>query len=214
MRIAVINETSAGNRNADILAALEGRGHEVLNVGMTERGARPELSYIHTGLMTAILLHLNLVDFVVGGCGTGQGYLNSVMQYPGVFCVHILNDLDAWLFARINAGNCISLALNQGYGWAGEVNLRFIFDRLFTSELGAGYPLQRAAPQKEFRTKLMEVSEATHRTFPEIVNALPDDFLLPAIEYPAMKNLLQIESISDPVLRKAFTMRIHAPATR
>jgi ribose 5-phosphate isomerase RpiB len=142
-----MNETSAGHRNADILAALEGRGHEVLNVGMTERGARPELSYIHTGLMTAILLHLKLVDFVVGGCGTGQGYLNSVMQYPGVFCGHILNDLDAWLFAHINACSCISLTLNQRNGWAGEVNLRFIFDRLFSSELRAGYPLQRGTPQ-------------------------------------------------------------------
>jgi ribose 5-phosphate isomerase RpiB len=44
--------------------------------------------------MTAILLNLKRVDFVVGGCGTGQGYLNSAMQYPGVFCGHILNDLD------------------------------------------------------------------------------------------------------------------------
>ena len=34
MRIAVINETSAADRNADILAALEGRGHEVINAGM------------------------------------------------------------------------------------------------------------------------------------------------------------------------------------
>lgn len=55
---------------------------------------KPELSYRHTGLMTAILLNLKRVDFVVGGCGTGQGYLNSAMQYPGVFCGHILNDLD------------------------------------------------------------------------------------------------------------------------
>ena len=30
MKIAVINETSAADRNADIMAALEGRGHEIL----------------------------------------------------------------------------------------------------------------------------------------------------------------------------------------
>jgi ribose 5-phosphate isomerase RpiB len=212
MRIAVINETSAAHRNADILAALENRGHEIFNVGMTERGAHPELSYIHTGLMTAILLNLNLVDFVIGGCGTGQGYLNSALQYPGVFCGHILNDLDAWLFARINAGNCISLALNQGYGWAAEVNLSFIFDRLFSSEFGTGYPPQRAKPQQEFRTKLMDVSNAAHHTLPQIIDALPDDFVLPAIEYPAMKRLLQIESISDLLLRQALTRRVTADA--
>ncbi len=74
--------------------------------------------------MSALLLNLKAVDFVVGGCGTGLGYLNAVMQYPGVFCGHLLTPLDAFLFARINAGNCVSLALNQGYGWAGDVNLR------------------------------------------------------------------------------------------
>jgi len=114
MKIAVINEISAADRNADILKALEGRGHEVLNLGNTKSGEQPELLYIHTGLMSALLLQLKAVDFVIGGCGTGLGYLNSVMQYPGVFCGHLLSPLDAWLFARINAGNCVSLALNQG----------------------------------------------------------------------------------------------------
>jgi len=87
--------------------------------------------------MTAILLDLKRVDFIVGGCGTGQGYLTSAMQYPDVFCGHIRNDLDGWLFMQINAGNCISLALHQGYGWPAEVNLKFIFDRLFEVQPGA-----------------------------------------------------------------------------
>ena len=34
MKIAVINETSAADKNTDILAALDGRGHEVINAGM------------------------------------------------------------------------------------------------------------------------------------------------------------------------------------
>jgi ribose 5-phosphate isomerase RpiB len=208
MRIAVINETSAANRNADILTALQGRGQEIINAGMTVTGAKPELSYIHTGLMTAILLHLNRVDFVVGGCGTGQGYLNSAMQYPGVFCGHILNDLDAWLFMQINGGNCISLALHQGYGWAGDVNLRFIFDRLFSVERGAGYPAHRAVPQREYRNKLAQVSDVTHRPFAEIIRTLPDFAILPALEYPGMKELIDVDSIPDPVLKDAFLRRM------
>ena len=40
MRIAVVNETSAADKNADILAALDGRGHEVINAGMVKTGAR------------------------------------------------------------------------------------------------------------------------------------------------------------------------------
>lgn len=102
MKIAVINETSAAAKNADVLAALEGRGHEIINAGMTEPGATPEMTYIHTGLLSALLLNTGRVDFVVGGCGTGQGYLNSVLQYPNVGCGLIQTPLDAWLFGQID----------------------------------------------------------------------------------------------------------------
>ena len=207
MRIAVINETSAADKNKDILSALEGRGHEVINAGMSERGAQPELMYIQTGLISAILLHLKRVDFVVGGCGTGQGYLNSVMQYPGVFCGHILTALDAWLFTQINGGNCISLALNQGYGWAGDVNLRFIFDRIFSVEGGCGYPEHRQEPQRQARLTLEGISTVVHRTYTEIIDSLPDYVIQPALEYPGIKDLIDIDTISDEDLKAAFRRR-------
>ena len=101
MKIAVINEVSACDKNKDIMSALGGIEHEIINVGMTKKESKPELSYINTGLMAAMLLNLKRVDFVIGGCGTGQGFLNSVMQYPGIFCGHILTPLDAWLFIKI-----------------------------------------------------------------------------------------------------------------
>ena len=205
MKIAVINETSAADRNADILAALEGRGHTIINAGMTQNFAKPELTYIHTGLLAAILLNLNRVDFVVGGCGTGQGFLNSAMQYPGVFCGHILTPLDAWLFAQINGGNCISLALNQGFGWAADVNLRFIFDRLFSVESGAGYPPHRQASQRESRELLAGISVCTHRSLAEIITALPDQVVGPALTYPGIMELIDVDSIEDAPLRDAFS---------
>ena len=204
MRIAVVNETSAAHRNADILAALQGRGHDVVNAGMKESGARPELTYIHTGLIAALLLDLKRVDFVVGGCGTGQGFLNSVMQYPGVTCGHVRDGLDAWLFAQINGGNCISLALNQGYGWAGDVNLRFIFDRLFEKEFGAGYPPHRSESQRESRAVLRRVSEAAHRPFPEILAALPRDVVERAVTYPGMEALMDLSSPEGAGIRDAL----------
>jgi len=108
-RWTVVNETSAADRNADVLATPEDRGHEIFNVGMAKCGAEPELLYIHTGFTTAILLNLKRVDFVAGGCGTGQGYLNSEMQYPGAFCGLILDPLDAWLFTQINGGTASRL---------------------------------------------------------------------------------------------------------
>lgn len=208
MRIAVVNETSAADRNADILAALEGHGHQVINAGMTKNFAKPEITYIHTGLISAILLNLKRVDFVVGGCGTGQGYLNSVMQYPGVFCGHIIDALDAWLFAQINGGNCISLMLNQGYGWAADVNLKFIFDRIFSVEPGCGYPPHRQESQRESRETLERISSLTHRPFAEIIATLPDDVIRPAIDYPGIKDLIDVDSIEDEHLKAAFLERM------
>ncbi|MCX7027147.1 MAG: RpiB/LacA/LacB family sugar-phosphate isomerase [Spirochaetes bacterium] len=218
MRIAVINETSAADRNADILLALEGRGHEVFNCGMKKGGEAPELSYIHTGFLAALILAMGKVDFVIGGCGTGQGFLNAAMAYPGVSCGHILTPLDAWLFARINDGNCISLALNQGYGWAADVNLRLIFDELFSSERGSGYPKKRSEPQAFSRRLITQVSAITHHSFQDIVSSLPDEVALPALRYPGIFEFLldgikngNTGSSSDSysILARAVEARLH-----
>ena len=210
MIVAVINETSAADKNADILAALaqQDRNHTIVNAGMQKSGVKPELTYIHTGLLAALLLNLKRVDFVVGGCGTGQGFLNSVMQYPGVFCGHILNSLDAWLFMQINNGNCISLALNQGYGWAGDVNLRFIFDRLFSVERGGGYPAHRKESQQASRMSLTTISQVTHASFADIIRSLPDPVIRPVLDFPGILNLLDLDSIEDKPLKEALKARL------
>ena len=206
MKIAIINETSAADRNADILSAISDRGHEIINVGMKKSGEKPELQYIQTGFLSALLLNLKKVDLVVGGCGTGIGYMNAVMQYPSVFCGLILNPLDAWLFAQINAGNCISLALNQGYGWASGVNLRFIFDRFFEVEHGKGYPDSRRIPQADLRKKLKLISQISHHTMANIIQNLPEEIIRPALNYPGILEVIEIETIQDPDIRNAITM--------
>jgi ribose 5-phosphate isomerase RpiB len=214
MKIAVINETSAADRNADILAALEGRGYDLINAGMKKNGEKPELQYIHTGFIAAVLLNLKRVDLVVGGCGTGQGFLNSVMQYPGVFCGHILTPLDAWLFAQINDGNCISLMLNEGYGWASNVNLRFIFDSYFEPERGAGYPAPRKEPQAASRSMLKTISTTVHCSLIEILDLLPDEVVSPALSYPGIRELVSVETIEDENLRSAFKRHYGASTDR
>jgi ribose 5-phosphate isomerase RpiB len=202
MKITVINETSAADRNADILAALEGFGHTVINIGMKKNGEKPELTYIHTGLLAALMINTGAADLVVGGCGTGQGFLNSAMQYPGVFCGLISSPLDAWLFTQINGGNCISLPLNQGYGWAGDVNLRFIFERLFSVERGGGYPPHRKESQALSRELLTEVNRQAHRSLGEILTVLPESIVRPALDYPGVTELLRSQTKVDGTLRK------------
>ena len=209
MKIAIINETSAADKNKDILAALEGRDHTIINAGMTKTGANPELTYIHTGLLAAFLLNTKRVDFVVGGCGTGQGFLNSVMQYPNVFCGLISSPLEAWLFTQINGGNCISLPLNYGYGWAGDVNLKFVFDRIFSVEPGCGYPAHRREFQRQSRTTLSSISQKTHLPFSKIVSSLDDSIIKPALTYPGVIELLDIDTLEDEELSELLKVNIH-----
>ena len=208
MKIAVINETSAADKNKDIIAALEGRGHEIINAGMTQSGAKPELTYIHTGFMAALLLNAKRVDMVVGGCGTGQGFLNAVMQFPKVVCGHIITPLDAWLYTQINGGNCVSLMLNQGYGWASEQNLKFIFDALFSVESGSGYPEHRKESQKQSRQLINTISCITHQSMAHIIQALPDDVIQPALHYPGFLDILDVKTLEDEALKNAMQMRM------
>ncbi len=172
MRLGVVTESSTAERNSVVVECLKGRGHEIINLGMSSPEDTPSMNYMHTSFMAAALLNLNIVDFIVGGCGTGQGFGIAVNKYPGVFCGHIVSPLDAWLFSQINAGNAISLMLNQGYGWAGEIQLRFIFDRLFEKEMGLGFPEYRKEIQRTAREVLQEASGAIARSFGDIVKGL------------------------------------------
>lgn len=207
MKIAVINETSAGDRNKDIIAALDGFGHEIINAGMTKSGGEPELTYIETGLLGAILLNTGTANFVVGGCGTGQGFLNSVMQYPGVFCGLISDPLDAWLFTQINGGNCISLALNKGYGWAGDVNLRFIFEKLFSVEPGCGYPEHRKLSQQQSRETLVNISKNVHLPFASIIEKMDNRIMEKVLNFPGVWDLINIKNMKNEELKNALIKR-------
>lgn len=181
MKIAIINEFSAKEKNKDILAALQDVKAEVYNVGMKNGQNDTELTYIHTGLMAGALINSGAVDFVIGGCGTGQGFAISAMQYPGVYCGLILHPLDAWLFSQINGGNCISLALNYGYGWAADFNLKYIFEKLFKDEAGGGYPPERKESQKQSRERLATISTLSHKSFTEILEGMDSEVLAPVL---------------------------------
>lgn len=85
--------------------------------------------------------------------------------------------MDAFLFSRINAGNCVSLALNKGYGWAGELNLRYMFEKLFSDASGGGYPPERRESQRRSRIVLQEISKAAHKSFDEILKCLDKEII-------------------------------------
>jgi ribose 5-phosphate isomerase RpiB len=197
MKIAVINEVSARDKNPMILAALAKYNHIIYNVGMNEGDCPAELTYIHTGLMAGILLNLGTVDMVIGGCGTGQGFLISAMQYPNVYCGLIAEPLDAYLFGQINGGNCISLPLNKGFGWAGDINLNYIFEKLFQSEFGKGYPKHREESQQQSRKALCIISNRTHKTMQDILLSMEKNIISTVMSQKPFTDLIKNECTNE-----------------
>ncbi len=90
MKIALMMENSQAGKNAIILKELNAvaseKAYPVFNVGMSDEQDH-HLTYIHLGIMASILLNAKAVDFVVTGCGTGQGAMMSLNIHPGVYVV-------------------------------------------------------------------------------------------------------------------------------
>ena len=188
MKIAVIIEFSTKHRSAVVEQILKDMGHDVCNLGMKDTEGEPALTYMETGLLTALALNLKAADFVVGGCGSGQGYMNAVLQFPGTACGLIFDPVESWLFSQVNAGNCISIPLNKGYGGiGGDINIRYIFEKLWCDEYGAGYPEQRAEIQKDARKKLARLSLDTHKPMEQILSVMDQDVVKNALSFPGVK---------------------------
>lgn len=163
MNIALMMENSQAGKNALVLTQLEAvaadNNDAVFNVGMQDDQDH-HLTYIHLGIMASILLNARAVDFVVTGCGTGQGALMSLNIHPGVVCGYCIDPADAFLFAQINNGNALSLPFAKGFGWGAELNVRYIFEKAFTGRKGEGYPLDRKEPQVRNAGILNQVKSA------------------------------------------------------
>ena len=124
MKIALINENSQAAKNSMIESVLKEvvtpMGHEVVNYGMYAADDEAQLTYVQVGLLTAILLNSGAADFVITGCGTGEGAMLACNAFPKVLCGHIESPLDAYLFSQVNDGNCIALPFAEKFGWGGE----------------------------------------------------------------------------------------------
>lgn len=173
MKIALINENSQAAKNGMIEKALrkivEPMGHEVYNYGMYAADDAAQLTYVQVGILAAVLLNSGAADYVITGCGTGEGAMLACNSFPGVICGHVEDPLDAYTFAQINDGNAIAIPFAKGFGWGGDLNLEYIFEKLFVEESGQGYPRERAVPEKRNKKILDEVKLHTYRDMAEIL---------------------------------------------
>ncbi|MBQ9328476.1 MAG: RpiB/LacA/LacB family sugar-phosphate isomerase [Solobacterium sp.] len=185
MKIALINENSQAAKNQIIERALkkvaEPRGDEVINYGMYSAEDEAQLTYVQNGILAAVLLNSGAADFVVTGCGTGEGAMLALNSFPGVICGHVEHVLDAYTFAQINDGNAISLPFALGFGWGGDVNLEYIFEKLFSEPFGGGYPKERAVPEQRNKKILDQVRAAAFRPLADILRDLDPELVKGAL---------------------------------
>lgn len=185
MKIALINENSQAAKNEMIYNTLksvvEPMGHEVFNYGMYSQEDKQQLTYVQNGILAAILLNAKAADYIITGCGTGEGAMLACNAFPGVLCGHIVDPSDAYMFAQINDGNAVSIPFAKGFGWGAELNLQYMFERLFEGKSGQGYPKDRVVPEQRNKKILDEVKKVTHQDILTILKQLDQELLKGAI---------------------------------
>ncbi len=185
MKIALIIEYSLAAKNELIYNTLKGvvepMGHEVVNYGMYSAEDKAQLTYVQVGILTGILLNSGAADFVITGCGTGEGAMLACNSFPNVLCGHIESPLDAYLFSQVNDGNAIALPFAENFGWGGELNLQYIFEKLFCTPGGGGYPKERVVPEQRNKKILDEVKKVTHVDMVTILKNIDQELLKGAV---------------------------------
>lgn len=185
MKIALINENSQAAKNSMICEVLkkvvEPMGHEVVNYGMYSAEDVNSLTYVQNGILAAVLLNSGAADYVITGCGTGEGAMLACNAFPGVLCGHIVSPLDAYLFSQVNDGNCVALPFAENFGWGGELNLEYVFEKLFCAPGGGGYPKERVVPEQRNKKILDEVKKVTHTDMVTILKSLDGELVKGAL---------------------------------
>lgn len=178
MKIAILQGSSQKEKNKILFNTVQqaAPNAEVVNFGVFE-DEQEELSYVEASFLIGLLLNSGAVDFVVTGCSSGQGMMLACNAWPSVCCGYTPTPQDAFLFGRINGGNAISLPLGLGFGWCGEVNLKYTLEALFNGEFGCGYP-EKDSLRKQRDTKLLkEISNNNKKSMTCILKNLDKEFL-------------------------------------
>ena len=211
-KLQLINENSQAAKNSMIESVLKEvvtpMGHEVVNYGMYAADDEAQLTYVQVGLLTAILLNSGAADFVITGCGTGEGAMLACNSFPGVLCGHVVDPSDAYMFSQINAGNAAAFPFAKGFGWGAELNLQYCFEKLFCTEPGGGYPPERVVPEQRNKKILDGVKKITHTDMMTILKNIDQDFLKATVSGAKFKELF-FDSCKCPEI-KAYIEKVLA----
>ena len=208
MRIALINENSQAAKNGLIYRVLKRvsdvKGFQVDNYGMYTADDNAQLTYVQAGILAAALLNTRAADFVVTGCGTGEGAMLALNSFPGVICGHVEDPLDAYTFAQINDGNAMAIPFALKNGWGQELQLKYIFEQMWLEQPGSGYPKERIVPEQRNKKILDTVRDKAYRPLVDIYQDLDSELVTGAFTGQHFKELFQTNArdgaIKDYVL--------------
>ena len=124
-----------------------------------------------------MLLNSGAADYVITGCGTGEGAMLALNSFPGVICGHVEDPVDGYTFAHVNDGNAVAMPFAKGFGWGGELNLEYTFEKLFGFGHGQGYPKERVVPEQRNKKILDGVRAVAFRDLCDILKDLDRDLV-------------------------------------
>ena len=204
MRIALINENSQAAKNTIIEGALTKvvapMGHVVDNYGMYGVAGEPSLTYVQNGILAAILLNSGAADYVVTGCGTGEGAMLALNSFPGVICGLVVDPSDGYMFAQINDGNAVSMPFAKGFGWGAELNLQYTFEKLFGFGSGNGYPADRVVPEQRNKKILDGVRAHTLKDLITCLKGIDQELVRGAIAGEKFKELFFANAKDEAII--------------
>ena len=173
MKIGVIQAVSQTDKNKILYETVlkNAKQHEVVNLGCFPN-EKKMYSYVDISIEIGLLIASGAIDFVVTGCSSGQGMMLACNSIPGVLCGYTPTPQDAFLFGRINNGNAISVPLGLNYGWAGEINLNYIMEALFSAPFGTGYPKEDAERKRKDAALLKKIRRHANVPFLPFLKSL------------------------------------------
>ncbi len=202
MIVGIIQASSQTSKN-QLLYELTKRAdarNEIINFGCFENES-DGYSYVEISIEIGLLLASNAVDFIVTGCSSGQGMMLACNNMPGVLCGYTPTAQDAFLFGRINAGNAISVPLGLNYGWAGELNLRYILAALFEQPFGIGYPAKEAARKTKDMAILNSIQLLSKFPMVDLLNRLDKGLVNKALNRQNVVNYILNNGKNQDILR-------------
>lgn len=200
MRIGVIQASSQTGKNNILYETVlrNAKQHEVVNFGCFPN-EKETYSYVDISIEIGLLIASGAIDFAVTGCSSGQGMMLACNSIPGVLCGYTPTPQDAFLFGRINNGNAISVPLGLNYGWAGEVNLGYIMEALFSTPFGTGYPMEDAERKRKDTALLKDMRRQANVPFLSFLQSIDKEMVC--------RNIRR-DIITDSILQKGEDARI------